>query len=93
MLAVSEQGEPFLPQPDDLLVNLSDSYDLVTNLLDSLELYFSDTYAPKTQDSNFIGAIQSANTISKHIGGKMILFQVSHTSSRHPMLQSKVTNG
>ena len=57
MIAVPDTGDTFLPQPDDLLVNLSDSYDLVTQLLDSFELYFADSAAPKTQESNFVGAL------------------------------------
>lgn len=37
-------GEPiYLPQPDDLLVNLSDSYDIVMNLLENLPNYHRNT--------------------------------------------------
>jgi len=47
----------FLPAPDDLSVNLTDSYDLVLTLLDSFQNYFTNSLAPKTQESNFVGAI------------------------------------
>ena len=77
----------FLPQPEDLLVNLNDSYDLVTQMLDSFENYFLPKNGhPKTQESCFISALNTANTISKHIGGRMLMFQVSHASSRHALL-------
>ena len=33
----------FLPQPEDLLVNLADSYELVINLLDNMPNYFVKT--------------------------------------------------
>jgi protein transport protein SEC24 len=36
MLVVTDIEAIYLPQPEDLLVNLSDSLDLVTTLLDSL---------------------------------------------------------
>jgi protein transport protein SEC24 len=36
MLVVTDIEAMYLPQPEDLLVNLSDSLDLVTSLLDSL---------------------------------------------------------
>jgi hypothetical protein len=36
MLVVTELDDPFLPMPDDLLVNLHDSRELVDALLDAL---------------------------------------------------------
>lgn len=36
MLVVTDIEAVYLPQPDDLKVNLSDSIELVSNLLDSL---------------------------------------------------------
>lgn len=36
MLVVTELDDPFLPIPDDLLVNLRDSRELVEALLDAL---------------------------------------------------------
>ena len=40
MVVVSDLTDNFLPQPDDLLVNLNDSFDIVTNLLDNMQMYF-----------------------------------------------------
>ena len=54
MLVMTDPEEFFMPQPEDLLVNLNDSYDLVLNLLDNLPNYFAKT---KTSESAFITAL------------------------------------
>lgn len=41
MLVVTELEDPFLPMPDDLLVNLHDSRELVDALLDALPAGYS----------------------------------------------------
>lgn len=74
MLVMTDTENVFLPQPEDFLVNLSESYDLVIQLLDNLPNYFINT---KDQESCFISALQVANNIIKQIGGKMVFFQVS----------------
>ena len=51
-----------MPQPEDLLVNLHDSYDLVINFLDNLPNYFLKNSTP---DACFIAALQCANQIIK----------------------------
>lgn len=76
----------FLPQPEDFLVNLNESYDLVMNFLDNVPNYFINT---KEQDSNFIAGLQCANQVIKTIGGKMVFFQVAQSILRHPKLQPK----
>lgn len=73
MLIMPQQAELQLPIPEDLLVNLTDSYDLVLNLLESFENYFVDS-ATKYSESNFVSGLQAANMISKAIGGKILLF-------------------
>lgn len=57
-----------------MLVSLSDSYDLVLTLLDNFPNYFGNSQAPKTIETCFVAAIQAANNIAKHIGGKMFMF-------------------
>jgi hypothetical protein len=75
MLAVSDIHDVFLPQPEDLLVNLGDSYDLIISMLDSFESYFRPQAGhPKTQESCFLSSLSTAQSICKHIGGKMMLF-------------------
>lgn len=71
MLVMTDVESFFMPQPDDLLVNLSESYDLIINLLDNLPNYFSRTH---TVESCFVAALQCANSIIKTIGGKMVFF-------------------
>jgi protein transport protein SEC24 len=40
MMVITDSENVFMPQPEDLLVNLQDSYDLVMNLLDNMPMYF-----------------------------------------------------
>ena len=54
MLVITDLDNVFLPQPEDLLVTLSDSYDLVINLLDNLPNYFTKASG---QDCNFVAAL------------------------------------
>lgn len=74
MFVTTDVSEIFLPQPEDMIVNLSDSYDLVMNLLDNLPTYFSKN---SSIDSCFVAALQAANLVGNSIGGKVIFFQVS----------------
>lgn len=36
MMIIADSENIFLPLPEDLLVNLADSYDLIINLLDNM---------------------------------------------------------
>ena len=83
-MVVTDTENVFMPSPENFLVNLAESYDLVIQLLDNMPNYFIKT---KEQDSCFIAALQSANNIIKHLGGKMCFFQVSPSILRHPKLQ------
>lgn len=75
MMVVTDTNPIFLPcMPEDLLVNLADSYDLVLNLLDNFGNYFANSQAQRTQESNFVAAIRATNTIANKIGGKVLLF-------------------
>lgn len=90
MLVVPDTTEVYLPcQIEDLLVSLTDSFDLILNLLENFSNYFINAQTQKTQESCFVSAIQTANNIAKNIGAKILLFQASPTASRHPMLQVK----
>jgi len=53
------------------LVNLTDSYELVINLLENLPSYFAKT---QIIDNCFVSALQAANMIANQIGGKLIFF-------------------
>lgn len=76
MMVIPELSENYLPQPDDLLVNLNDSYEIICNMLDNFQNYFS-TPTGGALETAFVPAITSAFNICKHIGGRMLLFQVS----------------
>ena len=84
MIVVSDISDVFIPQPDDLLVDLSFSQELILTFLDSLPNYFQHTTAV---DSCFVAAMHAGAQVIKSLGGKMIFFQVSNTIIRHPMLQ------
>ena len=75
MIVVTDIDDVFLPQPEDLLVNLVDSRDLVDAFLDMLPS--SSQAASNTLDSALVPALQAAQLIISHIGGKLLVFQAS----------------
>ena len=74
MMIIPDSQNVYLPQADDLLVSLTDSYDLIMTLLEGFQNYFANSQAPKTEETCFVGAIQAANNIAKHIGAKLLMF-------------------
>eukprot|EP00198_Chlamydomonas_reinhardtii_P012637 XP_001701974.1 COP-II coat subunit [Chlamydomonas reinhardtii] len=74
MLVVTELDDPFVPLPDDLLVNLRESRQVVEALLDALPNNFAGT---SVVESAMGPALQAAFMVSSHIGGKLLLFQSS----------------
>jgi len=72
MMVVGDLKELFVPAPDDLLVNLQDSRDVVEGFLDNLP----DMFSKNTVAQSCLGpALKAAFTVTKHIGGKMCVFQ------------------
>lgn len=86
MLVVSDIAEVFLPVPDDLLVNLSDSRTVVDALLDSLPDMFAGT---STVEAALGPSLLAAHAVMKHIGGKMLVFQASLPSLGHGKLRHR----
>lgn len=84
MLCVPDVTDNYLPQPDDLLVTLNESFDIICQLLDTLPMYF--TTPVNSMDTAFIPAINTAFSICKHIGGRMLVFQVSNAIQKMPEL-------
>jgi protein transport protein SEC24 len=74
MLVVSDLEEPFLPLPDELLVNLSESRAVVEALLASLPAFFP---APTCLEAATGPALQAAHLLLQRLGGKLLLFQAS----------------
>jgi protein transport protein SEC24 len=66
--------ELFVPLPDDLLVNLQESREVIDAFLESLPSMFENS----TSNNACLGpALKAAFTVTKHIGGKMCVFQSS----------------
>eukprot|EP00878_Enallax_costatus_P011952 GHUV01012479.1.p1 GENE.GHUV01012479.1~~GHUV01012479.1.p1 ORF type:complete len:992 (+),score=282.52 GHUV01012479.1:492-3467(+) len=72
MLVVPELDDPFLPLPDDLLVNLSESRAVVEALLEALPAGYSSS---TSNDCATGPALQAAYLAMSHVGGKLLLFQ------------------
>lgn len=72
MVVMSDVEDPFVPLPDDLLVNLADSRSVVDALLDALPATFA---ANNTMDSALGPALQTAYLVMAGIGGKLLVFQ------------------
>lgn len=73
MLVVSSLKELFVPLPDSLLVNLSESRAVVDSFLDSLPEMFTKNPVPGL--SCLGPALKAAFTVMKQVGGKMVVFQ------------------
>ncbi|WOL18289.1 protein transport protein Sec24-like [Canna indica] len=74
MLVVVDLDDIFLPLPDDLLVNLSDSRHVVDAFLDSLPVMFQGT---ANVESAMGPAIKAAFMVMSQLGGKLLIFQSS----------------
>ncbi|KAH7279438.1 hypothetical protein KP509_37G019900 [Ceratopteris richardii] len=74
MMVVADLEDPFLPMPDDLLVNLSESKSVVEALLNSLPSMFKDNL---NVESAVGPALRSVFMIMSQLGGKLLFFQSS----------------
>ncbi|KAL7598534.1 hypothetical protein Lser_V15G27187 [Lactuca serriola] len=72
MMVVSDLEDIFVPLPDDLLVNLSDSRPVVEAFLDSLPSMFQDNV---NVESAFGPALKAAFMVMSQLGGKLLIFQ------------------
>ncbi|CAM8944634.1 unnamed protein product [Rhodiola kirilowii] len=72
MMVVSDLDDIFVPLPDDLLVNLSESKIVVEAFLDSLPSMFQDNM---NVESAFGSALRAAFMIMNQLGGKLLIFQ------------------
>ena len=86
MLTVPDLAELFLPLPDDLLVNLSESRAVVDALLDALPSMFAKT---RRQDAALGPALVAAYRIMSHIGGKMLVFLSTLPNAGEGALKSR----
>ncbi|KAE8675234.1 Protein transport protein Sec24-like [Hibiscus syriacus] len=74
MMVVSDLDDIFVPLPDDLLVNLSESKNVVETFLDSLPSMFQDNV---NVESAFGPALKAAFMVMSQLGGKLLIFQNS----------------
>eukprot|EP00040_Diaphanoeca_grandis_P034644 m.215931 g.215931 ORF g.215931 m.215931 type:complete len:998 (-) comp33197_c0_seq1:96-3089(-) len=72
MMVVPDIEELFLPCPNDLVVNLEDSMDLVKQLLESLPTLFAKS---QSVVSCLGEALKAARMLIEHIGGRITIFQ------------------
>eukprot|EP01018_Ginkgo_biloba_P004601 Gb_11357 [translate_table: standard] len=72
MMVVADLDDPFVPLPDDLLVNLSESRAVVEALLDSLPSMFEENM---NIESAFGPALKAAFMVMSQLGGKLLIFQ------------------
>ncbi|XP_010547070.1 PREDICTED: protein transport protein Sec24-like At3g07100 [Tarenaya hassleriana] len=72
MMVVSDLDDIFVPLPDDLLVNLSESKSVVEAFLDSLPVMFQDNV---NMESAFGPALKAAFMVMNQLGGKLLIFQ------------------
>jgi len=87
-MVVPEIDEPFVPIPDDLLANLTESRAVVEALLDSLPITFQST---QQAESCMGPALQAAFMVQSHIGGKMLLFQAAVPSLGSGKIKNRET--
>ncbi|TXT09172.1 hypothetical protein VHUM_02646 [Vanrija humicola] len=74
MLVVSDLSDVFLPQPVDLLVNLTESRPAIENLLGKLSEMFQDSHVV----GNALGSgLQAAHELIGKIGGKIVALSAS----------------
>lgn len=74
MMVMSDLEDVFVPLPDDLLVNLSESRAVVDAFLDSLPSMFQDNV---NVESAFGPALKTAFMVMNQLGGKLLIFQSS----------------
>ncbi|KAK7258846.1 hypothetical protein RIF29_24434 [Crotalaria pallida] len=72
MLVVSDLDDIFVPLPDDLLINLSESRNVVETFLDSLPSMFQGNV---NMESAFGPALKAAFLVMSQLGGKLLIFQ------------------
>ncbi|CEG45436.1 coatomer copii [Plasmopara halstedii] len=86
MMVVADLDELFIPIPDELLVNLSDSREIVEMLLETLPAIHQNACLAETA----LGpAIRVAFKLMSSIGGKMLVFQNSLPSTGHGALRNR----
>ncbi|KAJ9665203.1 COPII subunit [Coniosporium apollinis] len=74
MLVVSDLDEPFLPTPEDLLVNLSEARANIENFLEKMQSMFQDT---QNGGSAMGSALRAGHKLISPVGGKITVLSAS----------------
>lgn len=74
MLVVSDLDEPFLPTPEDLLVNLSECRTNIERFLEKLQGMFANTQNPSSAMGS---ALRAGHKLISHVGGKMVVLSAT----------------
>ncbi len=69
---MSDIEDAFIPTPDDLIVNLIDSRDLITQLLRNIPEMFAKA---STKQSCLGAALKTAKALLAPVGGRVSVFQ------------------
>lgn len=86
MMVIADLEDLFIPIPDELLVNLSDSREVIDALLDSLPTLHQNARSAETA----LGpAIRVAFKLMASIGGKMMVFQSSLPTTGQGALKNR----
>ncbi|SMY25097.1 unnamed protein product [Zymoseptoria tritici ST99CH_1A5] len=74
MLVVSDLDEPFLPTPEDLLVNLSECRANIEGFLTKLQSMFANTQNPSSAMGS---ALRAGHKLISHVGGKVVVLSAT----------------
>lgn len=86
MLVVSDLEEPFLPTPEDLLVNLTECRANIETYLTKLQSMFANT---QDNGSAMGSALRAGHKLISHVGGKVVCLSASLPNIGHGKLEMR----
>jgi protein transport protein SEC24 len=86
MLVVSDLDEPFLPTPEDLLVNLTECRANIETYLTKLQGMFANT---QDNGSAMGSALRAGHKLISHVGGKAVCLSASLPNIGHGKLEMR----
>ena len=86
MLVVSDLEEPFLPTPEDLLVNLTECRANIETFLTKLQGMFANT---QDNGSAMGSALRAGHKLISHVGGKVVCLSASLPNIGHGKLEMR----
>ncbi|KAK3724482.1 COPII subunit [Vermiconidia calcicola] len=86
MLVVSDLDEPFLPTPEDLLVNLTECRANIETFLGKLQGMFAQT---QNSSSAMGSALRAGHKLISHVGGKICVLSASLPNAGYGKLEMR----